>query len=85
MSGPSELALFFGRLHPLLVHLPIGLILLLAFLEVLAPEHKLYLAISSETYSEFFEQQAIRFVVQRCGLALLVVNVDAEEIVQWRS
>jgi uncharacterized membrane protein len=28
--------LFFGRLHPLLVHLPIGLILLLALLELLA-------------------------------------------------
>ena len=36
MTNPSELGLFFGRLHPLLVHLPIGLIVLLAFLEVLA-------------------------------------------------
>jgi len=36
MNSPSELGLFFGRLHPLLVHLPIGLIVLLAFLEVLA-------------------------------------------------
>ena len=36
MSNPSELVLFFGRLHPLLVHLPIGLIVLLAVLELLA-------------------------------------------------
>lgn len=36
MSGPPAIALFFGRLHPLLVHLPIGLILLLAVLELLA-------------------------------------------------
>lgn len=36
MSGPAEITLFLGRLHPLLVHLPIGLILLLAFLEVAA-------------------------------------------------
>ncbi|SPE62729.1 Leucine-rich repeat, ribonuclease inhibitor subtype [Verrucomicrobia bacterium] len=36
MSTPSETALFFGRFHPLLVHLPIGLILLLALLELLA-------------------------------------------------
>ena len=35
MSGPPELSLFFGRLHPLLVHLPIGLILLLGLLELL--------------------------------------------------
>ncbi len=36
MSGPSEITLFIGRFHPLLIHLPIGLILLLAGLEVLA-------------------------------------------------
>ncbi len=36
MNNPSDLVLFFGRLHPLLVHLPIGLIVLLAFLEFLA-------------------------------------------------
>ena len=35
MSAPPQTALFFGRLHPALVHLPIGLILLLAALEVL--------------------------------------------------
>jgi uncharacterized membrane protein len=36
MTNPSELGLFFGRLPPLLVHLPIGLIVLLVFIEVLA-------------------------------------------------
>ena len=36
MSNPPEIALFFGRLHVLLVHLPIGLIVLLALLEALA-------------------------------------------------
>lgn len=36
MSTASNLEMFFGRLHPLLVHLPIGLIVLLALLEVLA-------------------------------------------------
>ena len=40
MSGPSDISLFFGRLHPLLVHLPIGLIVLLALLEVLARSHR---------------------------------------------
>jgi uncharacterized membrane protein len=34
VSGPPEIVLFLGRLHPLLVHLPIGLILLLALLEL---------------------------------------------------
>lgn len=36
MNAPSELALFFGRFHPVLVHLPIGLIILLAFLEAVS-------------------------------------------------
>lgn len=36
MSHPSDSVLFFGHLHPLLVHLPIGLILLVGFLELLA-------------------------------------------------
>lgn len=36
MNAPSELALFFGRFHPVLVHLPIGLIILLAFLEAIS-------------------------------------------------
>jgi mono/diheme cytochrome c family protein/uncharacterized membrane protein len=36
VSGASDISLFFGRLHPLLVHLPIGLIILLASLELLA-------------------------------------------------
>jgi uncharacterized membrane protein len=33
---PSDLTLFLGRLHPLLVHLPIGIVLLLAALELIA-------------------------------------------------
>ena len=36
MNGTPNFVLFLGHLHPLLVHLPIGLILLLAALELLA-------------------------------------------------
>lgn len=36
MNSASDLALFFGRFHPVLVHLPIGLVVLLVFLEVLS-------------------------------------------------
>lgn len=36
MSHPSDIWLFLGHLHPLLVHLPIGLVLLVALLEILA-------------------------------------------------
>ncbi|HTL18942.1 MAG TPA: c-type cytochrome domain-containing protein [Patescibacteria group bacterium] len=34
MSNPPDIVLFLGHLHPLLVHLPIGLIVLLALLEL---------------------------------------------------
>lgn len=36
MSHPSDIVLFFGHLHPLVVHLPIGLLILVALLELLA-------------------------------------------------
>jgi uncharacterized membrane protein len=36
MNPPSDLIQFLGRLHPLLVHLPIGFLVLLAALEVIA-------------------------------------------------
>ena len=36
MNPPANLALFFGHTHPLLVHLPIGFLLLLGLLELLA-------------------------------------------------
>jgi YHS domain-containing protein/uncharacterized membrane protein len=36
VSETSDLAIFFGRFHPLLVHLPIGIIVVLAFFELLA-------------------------------------------------
>jgi uncharacterized membrane protein len=35
-SGPNDLVLFLGRFHPVLVHLPIGGLVLLGILEVLA-------------------------------------------------
>jgi uncharacterized membrane protein len=36
VSHPPDIVLFFGHLHPLLVHLPIGLVILVALLELLA-------------------------------------------------
>lgn len=53
------------------------------FLEVLAPERKLYLAISKKVYDRFFEQKAIQLIVQRYQLPLLIVDIEKEEIVKW--
>lgn len=53
------------------------------FLEVLAPERKLYLAISKKIYATLFEQKAIQLIVQRYELPLLIVDIEKEEIVKW--
>jgi hypothetical protein len=53
------------------------------FLEVLAPERKLYLAINSKIYDTLFKQKAIQLIVQRYELPLLVVDVEKEEITKW--
>ncbi|MFN0121645.1 MAG: XisH family protein [Blastocatellia bacterium] len=52
-------------------------------LEITAPERKLYLAIDHRTYEKYFRQKAIELIAARFQLALLVVNVNTEEIVVW--
>lgn len=54
-------------------------------LSVTNPTYKLYLAISQEIYENFFSQVAIQFIIQHNQVALLVVNIDAEEVIQWIS
>jgi YHS domain-containing protein/uncharacterized membrane protein len=50
VNAPPDFALFLGRLHPLLVHLPIGLIILLATLEGLSRLTRFRLANSNAGY-----------------------------------
>jgi len=56
-----------------------------ALLEVTAPERALFLAVSDDVYAELFLQKGVQLIVRRYRLALIVVNVRAEEIVQWIS
>ena len=53
------------------------------FLEIVAPERQLYLAVSDGTYRTLFEQQAVQLIVRRYDLPLLIVNIAAEEVVTW--
>jgi hypothetical protein len=55
------------------------------FLTELEPERKLYLAISDVTYADLFKLEGIQFIRRRKQLALLVVNIEAEEVVEWIS
>lgn len=54
-----------------------------AFLEIVAPERQLYLAVSDSIYRMLFEQEAIQLIVRRYDLPFLVVDIGTEEVVQW--
>lgn len=58
-------------------------VLYLGYLEVTEPDRKLYLAVDHLIYHEFLEQEAIEFIRRRYQIAMLVVNIDAEEVVKW--
>lgn len=55
------------------------------YLELIEPDRRLYLAVNSEVYEKFFVQKAIQVVVEKFQLALIVVNLETEEVVKWTS
>lgn len=57
--------------------------LYVAYLEILAPERTLYLAVSQRVYQEFFQQAAIQIAIQRYQVKMLVVDIAQQEVVQW--
>ena len=44
---------------------------------------EIYLAITDEIYETFFQRKSIKAVVKLNQLALLVINTEKEEVVQW--
>ena len=57
--------------------------LYLGLLEVTAPDRQLYLAISDIVYLDLFEGEAIRLILNRFNVLLVVVNVVRQEVVRW--
>jgi len=57
--------------------------LYLSFLEETSPEYKLFLAISDKIKNKFFNKIAIRYVIKRFALRLIVIDLEKEEIVEW--
>lgn len=53
------------------------------FMQIVAPERKLYIAISDLAESRFFRKPAIQYVVREEVLPLLIVNTATEEISTW--
>jgi hypothetical protein len=56
-----------------------------ALLAVKNPEQQLYLAISQTVYEDFFQQVAIKLILETYHVSLLIVNLEQEEILQWIS
>jgi hypothetical protein len=55
----------------------------LSYLEIIAPERQLYLAVSERIYTKFFHRKSVQRVVERHQLALLIVDLKTEEVVLW--
>jgi hypothetical protein len=55
------------------------------FLSITHPGYKIYLAISKKIYEEFFQQIAIQLILQQYQVLLLVVDINKEEISQWKN
>jgi len=45
--------------------------------------HALYLAISDTVYEKLFRLKAIQMIVKRYKIALVVVKIEEEEVVEW--
>jgi len=52
-------------------------------LELTAHECELFLAVSSTAYANFLSRPAVRLVLRRLQISLLVVNVRKQEVESW--
>lgn len=55
------------------------------FLAQTAPDYQVYLAINQDIYETFFQQVAIRLILQSYQVLLLVINLSEEEIQKWTN
>lgn len=52
-------------------------------LEEIAPDRKLYVAISKVAYNTFFTQDVTQLILNKHQLPIIVVDIETEEILQW--
>ncbi len=52
-------------------------------LEEVAPDRKLYVAISNVVYNTFFTQDVAQLILNKHQLPIIVVDIETEEILQW--
>jgi hypothetical protein len=56
-----------------------------AYLAKIEPDRKLYMAVSARAYRDVFSLKAVQFLVQQFTIALIVVDIEREEIVVWND
>ena len=67
-------------------HLALGQILnYRTVLRSVDPQRSLYLAISNSVYETFFTNPFIQGQIAEYSVSLIVVSLDQEEVVEWRS
>lgn len=84
MSSPPDIVLFLGHLHPLLVHLPIGLIVLLAALELFARTNRFRQANSNSGLILALAVPAAAVTVL-CGWLLSQAGGYQDKLLQWHK
>ena len=56
-----------------------------ALLAIDHPKQQLYLAIGQKNYDDFFQQVAIKLILAKYQVSLLVIDLEQEEIITWIS
>ena len=82
MSAPPDSAIFFGRFHPLLVHLPIGFLLLLAALETISRWPQFRNASHANGYILAFTVPAT-LLAAACGWVLALGADYDPQLLRW--
>lgn len=54
-----------------------------AYLAQIEPDRKLYMATSMRAYRDVFSLKAVEFLVQQFAIALIVVDIEREEVIRW--
>ena len=55
----------------------------LAYLEVIEPERKLYVAISQKAYKRIIAVSGLEIFLQKHPMPFIIIDIQKEEIVQW--
>lgn len=53
------------------------------FLSLNNRDYILYLAIGEQIYEKFFEQVAIKLIIKKYKILILVINIEKQEILEW--